>query len=176
MNCEAARLETFSIWSIYSLDKKKLAKTGFYWIGISNWIKCHFCSIEILNWFHWDDELTQHRLQSPNCPLLWKKPCANVPISEEDLNILLNTPVPAWLEYFWQLDLENMNHEKNEPQNVLEINHNFDGKCKLCCDNYINIVLMPCKHTGLCKKCYTKIEKCPFCNQNIESPIEIFLV
>jgi len=48
--------------------------------------------------------------------------------------------------------------------------------CKICYEEYVNCLIMPCMHFVTCKKCIQKIHdsKCPVCRNNFLEYLEIF--
>lgn len=77
---EDARLKTFEQkWPHNYLSPRVLAKTGFYFIGPVDQVKCYFCKVEIGHWESEDNEVTEHTRWSPNCPLLKRRETTNVP-------------------------------------------------------------------------------------------------
>ncbi|XP_059614742.1 death-associated inhibitor of apoptosis 1-like [Phlebotomus argentipes] len=86
---EENRLLTFENWSVEFIDRQKLALLGFYFLGYQDVVKCAFCRVEIGRWEPADDVFTEHYRWSTNCPLLRRRPTANVPIDAEALNRVL---------------------------------------------------------------------------------------
>lgn len=48
-------------------------------------------------------------------------------------------------------------------------------QCSICLINKRCILLKPCKHTGTCQECTSKIKKCPICRTIITSKEHIYL-
>lgn len=92
LNRETDRLKTFKIdWPHAYIFPKFLAKTGLYYIGPYDQVKCNFCAVQLSNWDIGDNELKEHYRWSINCPLLNRKDTLNVPIQpESDLIQLLS--------------------------------------------------------------------------------------
>ena len=71
-------------------------------------------------------------------------------------------------------DLLDLKHEVA----LIEVKKFGYGECKICFqDNvYLNNILMPCHHNGLCKDCADKLIKkpCPICRTYIKSSITVF--
>jgi hypothetical protein len=44
------------------------------------------------------------------------------------------------------------------------------SRCEICCQNYRNVVLMPCMHLLFCAQCISNLpkQKCPKCGENIQ--------
>lgn len=81
MCCEELRVKTFDErWPHTFLEPRILAKTGFYFIGPYDQLKCYFCKVEVGRWENGDNEVTEHIRWSPNCPLLKRRETTNVPI------------------------------------------------------------------------------------------------
>lgn len=80
LNKEENRFKTFEqVWPHEFLDTRILAKTGFYFIGPADQVKCFFCKVEIGHWEPEDNEVAEHIRWSPNCPLLKRRETTNVP-------------------------------------------------------------------------------------------------
>jgi len=78
---EENRLKTFDTnWPLTFISPRILAKTGFYYLGPHDQVKCYFCKVEISSWESGDNEVSEHSRWSPNCPLLRRRETANVPL------------------------------------------------------------------------------------------------
>lgn len=85
---ESWRLKSFGVeWksSNSMADKNILAKTGFFYSGETDKIKCYFCNIVLECSSIIDDLLIGHLSYSPHCPLLNLKVTDNEPIDSESL-------------------------------------------------------------------------------------------
>lgn len=70
LNDEQNRLSTFNNeWPHPFIDPKELVKTGFYYIGPHDQVKCYICKIHVSSWEMGDNEITEHIRWSPCCPL-----------------------------------------------------------------------------------------------------------
>lgn len=89
---EEHRLKTFDDvgWPHSFINPAKLAKTGFYYIGPFDQVKCYFCKVVVWLWEIGDDEVKDHLKWSPCCPLLRRRRTTNMPIEPaSDLDELL---------------------------------------------------------------------------------------
>lgn len=77
-NFEEDRLKSFNGWSNKYVEKHILAKTGFYYLGVKDHVRCQFCRICVGDWEKNDDEIKEHLKWSPHCPLLRSKTTRNV--------------------------------------------------------------------------------------------------
>jgi len=65
-----------------------------------------------------------------------------------------------------------------------DFNDTFVNLCNLCCDRPANVVLLPCKHGGMCEKCLRKTlfmkpqhkggHSCPMCRKQIKEVIKMY--
>ncbi|XP_050224018.1 uncharacterized protein LOC126673792 isoform X2 [Mercurialis annua] len=46
--------------------------------------------------------------------------------------------------------------------------------CRICFEEQINIVLLPCRHHVLCSTCCEKCKKCPICRVTIEERLSVY--
>lgn len=89
LNKEKNRLLTFTGWSLSTTDKRLLAQIGFYYIGPTDLVKCHFCDVEIGMWQPEDNPVDERLRWSPDCPLLHGRKTVNEPDNVESLNRIL---------------------------------------------------------------------------------------
>lgn len=50
-----------------------------------------------------------------------------------------------------------------------------EKRCKVCMDNDINIVFIPCGHLATCQKCSESLLKCPICCASIVQKIKAYI-
>lgn len=48
-------------------------------------------------------------------------------------------------------------------------------QCKICMDNEVGAVLLPCGHLVACVDCAPSLKDCPVCRQQIKATIRTFL-
>lgn len=67
------RLHTFQEhhWPLNApVTSEDLARSGFFFLGTSDSVRCEFCHITIQHWQHGDNAMERHRRESPNCPFV----------------------------------------------------------------------------------------------------------
>lgn len=110
---EDNRLKTFERWPLKWLDKRQLAMSGLYYLGVGDKTKCYFCNVEISCWEQKDHPLREHISWSPNCCLLRRCITNNVPINWEDFDkYIQTTPLNndiCGLNYFTSIDSQQNN-------------------------------------------------------------------
>lgn len=47
--------------------------------------------------------------------------------------------------------------------------------CKVCLDNELEVVFMPCGHFVSCSTCSQSLSKCPYCRKRIHSAVKTYL-
>lgn len=77
---EEDRLKSFAGWDNKFVDKHILAKTGFYYLGTKDHVRCFFCRVRLMNWEKGDDEVREHLKWSPWCPIVRCQKTSNVPL------------------------------------------------------------------------------------------------
>lgn len=82
---EENRLKTFDDidWPHDFISTETLAKTGFYYHGPPDQVRCYFCKVVVRNWSPGDSEVGEHMFWSSNCPLLRRRRTNNIPIQPE---------------------------------------------------------------------------------------------
>lgn len=62
------------------------------------------------------------------------------------------------------MDLEQENQRLKEAQT-----------CKICMDNQIGVVFLPCGHFICCVKCAPSLRDCPYCRQSIHGTVKTYM-
>lgn len=82
MKYEQNRLDSFNhpSWTRF-MDRKKLARCGFYYFGEEDHVRCAFCGVEIGQWVCGDDCETDHQRWGFMCPFLRGIKVGNIAIN-----------------------------------------------------------------------------------------------
>lgn len=65
------RLSSYQRWPKQIIpDKFSLAKSGFFYTGQSDTVKCFCCGVQISNWESSDNSFQEHYKHSPKCDFL----------------------------------------------------------------------------------------------------------
>lgn len=59
-------------------------------------------------------------------------------------------------------------------RNTLPAKQEADNECKICFDDEINTVLIPCSHAALCENCSKGLVTCPVCRTGITQVVKTF--
>lgn len=173
LKSEQARLDTFkkSVWSLTHPNIKDLAKCGFFCLEVSDKVQCAFCHGVAGEWEDTDIPLIEHRRHFPRCPLMCNLPVGNIPIDISTDDKTTQTGDDD--------DIVNTVNIKGQLRLVQEeINTHSDipvtAQCKICFEEQIQIVFLPCAHAAVCIACSKSITKCVICTREC-SKTRIFL-
>merc|ERR1719334_1425455 len=56
---------------------------------------------------------------------------------------------------------------------IRELRH--QASCKICMENEVGVVFLPCSHLIACPTCATSFENCPLCRRPIQQLLRTFL-
>lgn len=48
--------------------------------------------------------------------------------------------------------------------------------CKVCKEEQVSVIFLPCTHLCTCSQCYRAVKKCPICNEHVKAIVRAFLV
>lgn len=73
--------------------------------------------------------------------------------------------------------------EKMDPELAAYLANKFDEKksplhsvkCAICYDRPVQVALVPCGHSNLCRRCARKLLECPFCRRDIVRRQRLYL-
>lgn len=79
---EVIRNNTFKkTWPHKHIEPKKLAESGFFYVGPFDRVQCVFCKTVLEKWEPYDDVKGEHERFAPNCPLLMEAAAENIPLN-----------------------------------------------------------------------------------------------
>lgn len=67
-------------------------------------------------------------------------------------------------KFYFHLDLEEENRKLKEAR-----------LCKICLDQELGVVMLPCAHLVACITCASSLPDCPLCRQTIKATVRTFL-
>jgi hypothetical protein len=164
------RFKTFDRWCKPFIKRTTLAEMGFYYLRAPDWVKCHFCQIELGHWTVFDDIFREHKKWSPACRFIRGLPTNNIPINRD----LLERIIPSITEHtFYSNNAVSEGSIISKNENPVKGIDEGKEKCRICMDEAINVVLLPCGHV-LGANCVAKISDCPFCRSKVLNKNKIY--
>lgn len=161
---ESHRLLSFSSWP-HSFLKEDLARYGFYYLSVGDFVKCVFCEIEFSEFDENDDVLSDHYNWSPECPFLKGGDVGNIPLQTQPVEMLIIN----------QLVYKDQNQPiQNEESNSASVQIH-SSECKVCYANEIQTVFIPCLHACCCLYCTDRINTCIVCRTPIVGHLQIHI-
>ncbi|KAL3613203.1 hypothetical protein CASFOL_042952 [Castilleja foliolosa] len=85
-------------------------------------------------------------------------------------------PKAELVNEIWRLKsaLESQTEITNISQEEFERLQNEKIVCRVCFDQHINVVLLPCRHYALCSTCCEKCKRCPICRMYVDERLVVF--
>ena len=67
--------------------------------------------------------------------------------------------------------------KKDDDEKLLEENKRLKDEklCKICVDNELGVVFLPCGHFVTCTSCAASLQKCPVCRSTISNLVKTYL-
>lgn len=152
---ESIRLKTFNKWPfshIHSGDK--LAKAGFYYAIKYNILLCAFCHVKLCNLKKDDDIMKIHE---------------NLAFSAcKYINCLKTKSLKATKKLSPFLKLK-------KKSCLILADSSDQYRCKICFEEKLDVLFIPCNHIITCSKCSSKLSQCPVCREDIVGSITVYI-
>ena len=73
------------------------------------------------------------------------------------------------------VDKRNDEQKKKALEGVKKENNQLKERtfCKMCIENEVNVVFLPCRHMSSCLDCSYCVETCPICRDNIKGRVKV---
>lgn len=185
---EWTRLSSFRYWPLHAeVQPQQLAQAGFFYVGHGDHVKCFYCDGGLRNWEVDDDPWTEHAKWFPRCEFLehvlgapyilgiqhrFFGPQGQQAVQETETSPaqhrepdtceqeMLTRPTPAKDEETAEEQLQRLQEER---------------MCKVCMDNQVSIVFVPCGHLVVCLECAPSLTQCPICRTPIRGTVRTFM-
>ncbi|XP_035697595.1 inhibitor of apoptosis protein-like [Branchiostoma floridae] len=151
---ESKRLETFADWPQPSPVKPDdLAAAGFFYTGKGDNVQCFICGNVMRHWKEGDDPVLKHFYEFPDCEFMLGYGVGNVPASLALESRQETVPTQ-------ESELERLREER---------------MCKICMEEEMEIVFVPCGHFAVCQNCSASLRCCPMCRKNIDGTVRAYM-
>jgi hypothetical protein len=168
---ERLRTFTFSPMEI-KLRSRDYVRSGFYYTGDNFKIRCFSCNLMIDKLHPKDDLNTTHYLRSPNCMFISKivnrperspsfypfESTTDKPIDKSSIKQTVSTKKRSYLELLKKVE---------EFEQLLT--------CKICLNDSVKCLVLPCRHLAACMKCTSRIDHCCICRTRIKGTVKAII-
>ncbi|XP_034949212.1 death-associated inhibitor of apoptosis 1 [Chelonus insularis] len=186
-----ARLRTFESWPKSMLQtKEQLADAGFYYTGTGDQTLCYHCGGGLKDWEPTDDPWVQHAK--------WFKKCYYVLMvkGQSFINSVIGQPItlpsreetmkmnlPSYIEKVESpppsVEIESVATEAKREINVKATPKKAssdDGRmCKICYNEELGVVFLPCRHMVACTKCAPSMTTCAVCREPVTMTVRAII-
>ena len=193
------RLKTFKqlMWPVGLKQKPNmLAEAGFFYTGASDRVICFYCNGGLQNWEPRDFPFEEHAKYYPDCGFL------NLTMSPQYVNgfhdgkIKNNLAMRIVNQFKSVSDMTGKDNtsmsvsqdgeytsENNRRKSlwrivldkILRRKSGNNELCKICHENSLEIVFLPCSHLIGCPDCSVHLTKCPICRDHVKYFLRIFM-
>ncbi|XP_066156172.1 death-associated inhibitor of apoptosis 1-like [Euwallacea fornicatus] len=171
----ASRLKTFEVWpKSIKQTPHDLAEAGFFYVGVGDQTICFHCGGGLKDWEQDDNPWEEHALWFPKCSYLFLKKgqdYINTVKQKRDPRFATATPSTSEAK------------ESPKPKEVVIKNCDSDEEsqgdvktlCKICLQQEVGVVFLPCGHIVSCVECSSALKSCPVCRKPLEATVRAFL-
>lgn len=169
-----ARLESFQGWlPKHNQDPSKLASAGFFYYGISDQVECFYCEGRLHEWKAEDDPWVDHARLFPECGFirLVKDEAPTAKGATEK-----RTDPPRTLPQLVPNRSDGTNDSGLSREQLLLENQKLKEakECRVCRDQEIRVVFLPCCHLATCLVCAASIRVCVVCRTRITDTVKVY--
>lgn len=199
-----ARLRTFDVWpKSMPQAKEQLVDAGFYYTGTGDQTQCYHCGGGLKDWEPEDDPWKQHATWFTKCyyvltvkgqsyinSVIGQKVTA--PTKEETMKMDLPSYIQKVEQSTSQSSETSTSHELNEKNetekpststNIItnsnqpqkEKNSDDARLCKICYNEELGIVFLPCGHIVACVKCAPGMVTCAVCRGRVDMTVRAII-
>ena len=176
-----ARLSSFDDWPISIKQRpEEITEAGFFYSGKGDKIVCFYCGGGLRDLLPVDNLWIEHARWFPECQfLIYEKGqdfvnsvCQKYRaiITAEDVN---NIESPS--SYHKEIAVANRKVECTPLHEEINGEKNNSNLCKICFQEYMNVLFLPCGHIVACVKCAFSMQSCAICRKSVSTTVTVFL-
>lgn len=169
-----ARLQSFTKWSeSLTATVEQLAEAGLVYTGIEDRTYCYHCGGGLKNWETDDDPWIEHARHFSRCYYVWavKGPdfieaaCRQNTVPAIEGKPFVTPPAEKNANEVQEMKIESR-IEPTESRNPC---------CKICLDEQLSMVMLPCSHMFSCYKCGVNFSDCAICRKPIKASVRAYI-
>lgn len=177
-----ARLASFKDWPpAIPVKPATLSEAGFFYSGTGDRTVCYFCGRGLRDWEPGDDPWLEHELWFPGCwHVQLHKGNDFVRAIAEQRDALIAAKKDPRQTAAVVLPESSKSQPRDEapdsPVGNAESTATDDKRlCKICYENEMGVVFLPCGHIVACVDCALSVADCPVCRQPFQNTARIYL-
>ncbi|XP_066999488.1 death-associated inhibitor of apoptosis 1 [Anabrus simplex] len=182
------RLRSYeNIWPVSMKQRPdKLSEAGFFYTGKGDQTVCFHCGGALKDWKNGDDPFVEHALWYPKCTYIVQlkgKEFVDKISGEKEALIAAkeanDIEVPSELKEAVQI------HHPEEKESSPLAPHSVEDTaskvvheerlCKICYQEEMGVVFLPCGHLVACVKCALSLNTCAVCRKPVSATVRTFL-
>ena len=138
-------------------------------LGNMDSVECYYCGKGLCLWEDGDDPWSEHQRVSPQCPFLHD--IKNIK-AYDSVKKSLNPAIEESKNFgevtkkFESLQISQSNCPKAHCERLT---------CKVCLEEELSVLFLPCAHLVSCSRCAVNVTKCPLCRAPIHATIKTYL-
>ncbi|KAF4519919.1 hypothetical protein B566_EDAN012561 [Ephemera danica] len=150
------RLLSYRPWIHEKLpDRREFAHAGFFYTRVDDFVVCFVCGGGLKNWKEGANPLQEHKRHFSTCNFVLAE---NITYRMSRFRLLRTTPDVS------EAATETTGSSRED-----------ERLCRVCFENELNVVLLPCGHMVVCSNCAPRFSSCPVCRQRVIAKIKAIL-
>ncbi|CAG9769571.1 unnamed protein product [Ceutorhynchus assimilis] len=169
------RLQTFECWpKSIKQTPHDLADAGFFYVGVGDQTICFHCGGGLKDWEENDSPWEEHALWFPKCSYLFLKKGPEY-INDVKQKRDPRAPSAPSSSETKEPKPEQLSVKNGEAASEKEDQRNEKTLCKICLNNEVGVVFLPCGHIVACVECSAALKNCAVCRKPLEATVRAFL-
>jgi len=190
MVSQEARLKSFDGWPPGLAQRPlQLASAGFFYMQTSDHVRCFCCDGALRNWEPKDDPWVEHARWFSRCNFLLSVKGEeyvkqiHAQYKDDDLGLGGHTRgnLPEAAKEEETKEEQPTEQAQVETKGAPEDTETPKARnlseallCKICYDQEMSMVFLPCGHSLSCPSCATALSHCPLCRKRIDATVRAF--
>lgn len=178
-----ARLRSYENWPLSIKQRPdKLSEAGFYYTGKGDQTVCFHCGGGLKDWEESDEPWVEHALWFSKCTylvLIKGKEFVDKVCGEKEALVAAkeakNIQVHADLKNSLQIHDESTSSFKLIRKEATGRDVDDARLCKICFQEELGVVFLPCGHIVACVKCAPSLDTCAVCRKPFSATVRAFL-
>ncbi|CAG2111108.1 unnamed protein product [Medioppia subpectinata] len=185
---------------LFSPNVRQFAEAGLYYKGPGDRVKCFRCTGTMSRFAKNDDPWAHHAGAFPSCKFV--REIKSSEFINESIIIVEELKakwfaISTWMRSNFALELIDLKLQSKDRVlevmsdrwdqqrlpftsacdakfGILELTSENSLLCKICFENELCVVLLPCCHTATCVTCAQKLDNCPICRHTVQTTLHTF--